>query len=756
MYPGGPTMYNYIIGGSGGAGGGGYERGVGGAGGYGMGPSLNFDICPIGNFTMNNNVWQGERGIDIMHRTVALEAIHNSAESYPQPRCHPETRTRMLKDLRDWTSDPDSETTVLWLYGPAGVGKSAIMQTLAGQLKDAGVLGGSFFFKRGHATRGNAKTLFTTVAYQLALSVPSLRAPISQIVESDPSIVALSIEVQMQNVISKPSRSNWNFNQDSIIILIDGLDECEGHNIQVQILRLIQQSSSQDPSPLGFIIASRPEPHICQVFDSSSFHYRPFNIEQSFHDVRKYLRDEFSRIHRDHLTMQNVSLPWPEYNADEEDNTGLASELSSLADDNLDDPAELESLRESLASFSSATSVPSSIDLQTEEDWEDIDMDDDTEYGDAAVYGNFKLSTDVLAKIHTCIKEVSLPTWVARLPDNLGKKHGKLKAEQYLTLFAAILPLVIPETPLTENEETSEKMLQGFSDLAACTNIVASFEASDSEAEAFTSHYIAYHKHVQQVFPDCKEPPNFHYAMHNEALLKYWGPLPGVAITSWLENLSAPADVIQLWEDYAFMFSINIMDRHSQGPSVKHDVLPSPELVRILVSMGFLCCRLWELPTKLDLTWTDLRTTLCSLRPKSVGDEHTLPIHQLQTTSSLWAARDLVLELIRKMVTNHIDSDKGVKPSASRHAVWMYNVYPYICDLEKAYITSQSVSIMQKDNFIDHLSKQVSPRDPYFISHQTVSSLHGTLSWALVYPTFRDMVLLPEWCTAETHSFYYR
>ncbi|KAF7377332.1 hypothetical protein MSAN_00154100 [Mycena sanguinolenta] len=225
-------------------------------------------------------------------------------------------------------------------------------------------------------------------------------------------------------------------------------------------------------------------------------------------------------------------------NADEEDNTGLASELSSLADDNLDDPAELESLRESLASFSSVTSVPSSIDLQTEEDWEDINMDDDTEYGDAAVYGNFKLSADVLAKIRTCIKEVSLPTWVARLPDNLGeKKHGKLKAQQYLTLFAAILPLVIPETPLTENEETSEKMLQGFSDLAACTNIVASFEASDSEAEAFTSHYIAYRKHVQQVFPDCKEPPNFHHAMHNEALLKYWGPLPGVG-EFWGERMN--------------------------------------------------------------------------------------------------------------------------------------------------------------------------------------------------------------------------
>jgi hypothetical protein len=145
------------------------------------------------------------------------------------------------------------------------------------------------------------------------------------------------------------------------------------------------------------------------------------------------------------------------------------------------------------------------------------------------VYRNFKLSADVLGKIRTCIKDVSLPTWVARLPDNLGEeKHGKLKAEQFFTLFAAILPLVIPKTPLADDESISKKMLKGFYDLIACTNIISSFETSDSEAEYFTEHYKAYRKHVQQIYPDIKEPPNFHYAMHNEPLLKYWGPMAGI------------------------------------------------------------------------------------------------------------------------------------------------------------------------------------------------------------------------------------
>ncbi|KAJ6465454.1 hypothetical protein C8R45DRAFT_910811, partial [Mycena sanguinolenta] len=185
-----------------------------------MGPNLSFNISAR-SFTMNNLYHPGERGIDILHRAVTLEAIHDSADSYPQPRCHPETRIQMLTDLRKWALDPHPKHTVLWLYGPAGAGKSAIMQTLAGHFQDAGRLGGCFFFKRGHFTRDNGKTLFATIAYQLALNVPWLRKPISQVVENEPSIVARSIDSQMRKLISGPCSRGGNC--ESMAILLDGL-----------------------------------------------------------------------------------------------------------------------------------------------------------------------------------------------------------------------------------------------------------------------------------------------------------------------------------------------------------------------------------------------------------------------------------------------------------------------------------------------------------------------------------------------------
>ncbi|KAJ7230798.1 hypothetical protein C8J57DRAFT_1147331, partial [Mycena rebaudengoi] len=244
--------------------------------------------------------------------------MYDSADSYPQPRCHPETREKILEKLLKWSTESNYVETVLeglpvvWLHGPAGAGKSAIMRTLSEQLADAGRLGGAYFFKRGHATRGNAQTLFATLAYQLSLRIAPLKLAISQVVEEDPSVVARSMSVQMQKLILDPCRSLDDL--EPPIIIIDGLDECEGHRVQQDILRLIAQSISVDPPPLKFLIASRPEPHIREIFEDPLFEdlYHSFDVRQSFKDVEKYLCDEFTRIHPEHReTMGSIASPWP-------------------------------------------------------------------------------------------------------------------------------------------------------------------------------------------------------------------------------------------------------------------------------------------------------------------------------------------------------------------------------------------------------------------------------------------------------------
>jgi hypothetical protein len=296
--------------------------------------------------------------------------MHDSADSYLQPRCHPETRSKMLDKLWNWAIKSEwsekkwewsltEKTTkclpVLWLHGPAGAGKSAIMRTFAERLADAGRLGGSFFFQRGHATRGNAQKLFATIAYQLALCVPQLKARISRIVEDDPSLVGRLMSVQMQSLIVAPCLSESNIQLP--VVLIDGLDECEGHLVQQEILSLIAKSI-REHLPLKFLIASRPEPDIHKIFKDMLYEglYHPFNVEQSFEDVKKYLRHEFARIHRDHETMATVAMPWPSQKTFDQfvkKSSGYfiyASTVIKFVDDNNFRPTErLQRLQETLS-----------------------------------------------------------------------------------------------------------------------------------------------------------------------------------------------------------------------------------------------------------------------------------------------------------------------------------------------------------------------------------------------------------------------
>ncbi|KAJ7930814.1 hypothetical protein B0H13DRAFT_1594918 [Mycena leptocephala] len=270
---------------------------------------------------------RGETGINILHRAVALEALYNSPESFPQPKCHPQTRTMILDDLYSWATAGESASPIFWLYGPAGAGKSAIMQTLCQRLDHSRRLAGSFFFKRGHSTRGSAKTFFITLAYQLALRNTSLTDVISKIVEDDPSVVGLSMNAQLQKLIVEPCQSLRNrpptiLNQPSYsvenckphIFLIDGLDEYEGQNIQQELLRLISDAVLHNPRMLRILIASRPEPHIREILERQSTQplSRNLALKRAFADVEQYLRDEFSRIHYEHRdTMERIPSPWP-------------------------------------------------------------------------------------------------------------------------------------------------------------------------------------------------------------------------------------------------------------------------------------------------------------------------------------------------------------------------------------------------------------------------------------------------------------
>ncbi|KAJ7438107.1 hypothetical protein B0H11DRAFT_1682991, partial [Mycena galericulata] len=101
------------------------------------------------------------------------------------------------------------------------------------------------------------------------------------------------------------------------ILVLDGLDECKGTKIQQDILRLLINAVHGHQLPIRILIASRSEPHIRGVFQTKT----TFNIcrlvelsadKTAYEDIRKYLRDEFSRI-RAECSAEGIDLGdvWP-------------------------------------------------------------------------------------------------------------------------------------------------------------------------------------------------------------------------------------------------------------------------------------------------------------------------------------------------------------------------------------------------------------------------------------------------------------
>jgi len=249
---------------------------------------------------------------------VSMGATYDSQERDPAPRCHPGTRTEILEQIDEWADAGADGTGILWLHGPAGAGKSAIAQTVAERYAGHNQLAGTFFFARTTVHRNAIRYLFPTIAIQIALASPEKRQKLDSILKGDPYI-AVRATGTIDLVASLYQDPPHSAPSSPFLVVIDGLDECQGHDNQRRILSQVSQLVCARRLPLRFLIMSRPESHLCEAFEGPALANiaKTLSLYGDFRahaDVSMYLRSEFSRIydsemHRD--IMESVLRPWP-------------------------------------------------------------------------------------------------------------------------------------------------------------------------------------------------------------------------------------------------------------------------------------------------------------------------------------------------------------------------------------------------------------------------------------------------------------
>ncbi|KAF9439823.1 hypothetical protein P691DRAFT_830176 [Macrolepiota fuliginosa MF-IS2] len=234
--------------------------------------------------------------------------------------CHPEMRLDMTHIIQSWMYNLARKYKILWLHRPAGVGKSAILQTIAETTLEAAIslLGATLFFSRPNS-HDDPKCVFITIAYRLAVRYPLYCQYVVRLLSIDPQVVEKSLVKQFEMFIVQPFgiRRLLAEHHDTVLVLLDGLDECDGEDAQCEIILLIGRFVLQYPtSPLIWLITS-PYGQMRVLVHS----------DQGRHDVETYLQDNFSKIRKKHRQSIPSSLQqWPS----ESDFSTIATRSSGL------------------------------------------------------------------------------------------------------------------------------------------------------------------------------------------------------------------------------------------------------------------------------------------------------------------------------------------------------------------------------------------------------------------------------------------
>jgi hypothetical protein len=252
----------------------------------------------------------------LLSQHIIRGAAHDSSARSPPPRCHPQTRIKLIARITAWFDGQGQQELVLWITGPAGVGKSAVVQTFAEYLVKLELLGASVFFSRVNK-RNNPHGVFITIAYQLATRIEAYHNFVVERLSRDPELLNGDIQAQFRTFIVEPfvgkkigaGGKKWG-------ILLDGLDELKGEDAQCEIIHLISAFAHEYPdAPLAWVIASRPESHISNTFDDDEVRHSywsehiPIDSTEACKDVERFLRSSFKTIQK--KFRNSVSSDWP-------------------------------------------------------------------------------------------------------------------------------------------------------------------------------------------------------------------------------------------------------------------------------------------------------------------------------------------------------------------------------------------------------------------------------------------------------------
>ena len=245
----------------------------------------------------NQYNYHGDKPDPLLRLATAHQAAFNALGKDNDPQCLPNTRVRVLKEIRTW-ADGDDERYIFWLSGWAGTGKSTIARTIAREYYDKECFMASFFFLRGGGDVSHAGKFVSTIAIQLAQKCAAFKSLLVKAILNDEGISSRTLKDQWNELVLLPlSKLGAGLFQAPLLIVIDALDECEKEGDVRLVLQLLSDFRRLGQLHSRVFITSRPNIPV-----RHGFSLVPDQDHQDFvlHDISRSIVDDDIFIYLQH------------------------------------------------------------------------------------------------------------------------------------------------------------------------------------------------------------------------------------------------------------------------------------------------------------------------------------------------------------------------------------------------------------------------------------------------------------------------
>jgi len=229
--------------------------------------------------------------------------------SYDRELCCMEgTRESILNRITAWVTNGagqrDVAQTPYWIYGLPGIGKTSLAHSICGQLDERKQFAGAFFCRRDDTNLSKPRNILPTLIYQLARTSPLCRSIVTEYLHKNPHITPQSMQdTRFLDIIrSIPCHSN----PDTLVVVIDALDECGDTQSRGDILKVLLDAAAQ-VSWLKIIITSRPEVDIIRSLDTAA-KYDLGTDQGTTADLRTFARRQLKVV----ASIWHLPTSWPE------------------------------------------------------------------------------------------------------------------------------------------------------------------------------------------------------------------------------------------------------------------------------------------------------------------------------------------------------------------------------------------------------------------------------------------------------------